>query len=75
MKQVMKHWKLILAMLGAVLVIIIILQNTESVETRLLFMRVSMPRAILLFIACLIGFVVGMITTLTMQRAQKAKSG
>ena len=68
----MKHWKLFLAILGAVLVIIIILQNTESVETRLLFMRVSMPRAILLLLTGLIGFVVGMITAMTMKRTKKS---
>ena len=33
----------------AILVLIVVLQNTESVETKLLFMSLTMPRAALLF--------------------------
>lgn len=41
------------------LILIIIFQNTRTVETRLLFMTISMPRALLLFIAFVVGFASG----------------
>jgi len=46
----------------AVLVLIVALQNTANVETRLLFATVTMPRAILLFVMLAIGFVIGWMT-------------
>lgn len=44
-----------------VLLIIVVFQNTEPVETRLLFATITMPRALLLFIALSIGVVVGLV--------------
>lgn len=55
----MKQIKHIAAIVLAVLGIVIVLQNTDSVETNLLFVTVTMPRAVLLFITLLIGFVSG----------------
>ena len=46
----------------ALLVLIIILQNTESVETKILFFSITMPRAALLFGALVVGFIVGLFT-------------
>ncbi len=54
----------------ALLVLIVVLQNTESVDTRLLFVTVSMPRAALLFSTLLIGYGLGLLT-LTL-RAKKS---
>ncbi len=51
--------KLVVIAILAVLVLIIALQNTAKVETKLLFATVTMPRAILLFVMLAIGFVVG----------------
>ena len=45
-----------------ILVLIISLQNTANVETKLLFASVTMPRAILLFVMLAIGFVIGWLT-------------
>jgi len=45
-----------------ILVLIIALQNTANVETKLLFASVTMPRAILLFVMLAIGFVIGRLT-------------
>ena len=59
----MKKVKLIAIIVISILAFIIFLQNTESVETRILFMKVSMPRAILLILTFLAGFVAGTITT------------
>lgn len=46
----------------AVLVLIVVLQNTESVETKILFMTMTMPRAALLFGALTVGFLLGIFT-------------
>ena len=43
----------------ALLTVIVVLQNTESVDTKLLFLTLSMPRAALLFGTLVIGFVAG----------------
>ena len=40
----------------ALLVLVVVLQNTEAVETKLLFMSVTMPRAAFLFVTLLVGF-------------------
>ena len=44
-----------------VLAVIVILQNTQAVETRLLFVTVTMPRALLLLITFLVGLAAGFI--------------
>ncbi len=46
-----------------ILTVIVILQNTESVSTRLLFATVTMPRSVLLLVTLLIGFAGGALTT------------
>ena len=46
----------------ALLVLIVVLQNTESVETKILFFSVTMPRAALLFGALVVGFIIGVFT-------------
>jgi uncharacterized integral membrane protein len=51
----------LLAVLG-LLVLIVVLQNTEEVETEILFVSVTMPKAVLLFGTLLIGFAMGVLT-------------
>lgn len=46
----------------ALLVLIVVLQNTEAVETRILFMKITMPQAVLLFGALIAGFILGIVT-------------
>ena len=48
----------------SVLVGILVLQNTATVETRLLFFTVSAPRAVLLTATLLIGFALGILVSL-----------
>ena len=60
----MAKFKLIAALVLAVLGIIIVSQNTDTVETRILFATVSMPRAVLLFITTAVGFVLGVLVAL-----------
>jgi len=57
----MRDFKVVLAGVLAVLVAIVAFQNTEQVQTVLLFTSVTMPRAILLFATATIGFVAGAI--------------
>jgi uncharacterized integral membrane protein len=73
----MKQIKQILAVVLAVLGIIIALQNRESVETQLLFVTITMPRAVLLFITLLIGFVSGIFASIYFSKkwVSRGKSG
>lgn len=43
-------------------VLIVVLQNTQAVETNLLFLTVTMPNAALLFGTLIIGFAIGVLT-------------
>ncbi len=58
----MNKTKLITAAVIAVLGIIIIVQNTDPVQTHILFFTVTMPRFILLLITALLGFTVGVLS-------------
>ena len=44
---------------AVLLLIIVVLQNTETVQTQILFFTIEMPRAAMLFGAMLIGFAAG----------------
>lgn len=59
-----KKVKMIATVVLSILALVIILQNVQSVETKLLFIKVSMPQAFLLLLIFLLGFVVGAISTL-----------
>lgn len=43
------------------LVIVFIIQNTETVQVRLLLWNLSMPRSIMIFLVLLIGVAVGVL--------------
>jgi len=45
----------------AALAVIVIFQNTDNVETQLLFWSITMPRAALLSVAMLAGFAGGVV--------------
>jgi uncharacterized integral membrane protein len=71
----MKKAKLVTIIVISILVFIIFLQNTKSVETKILFMQVSMPRVILLILTFIVGFVAGTITTsLVLRKSEKKKT-
>lgn len=61
----MKKTKLAIAGIVAILLVIIIFQNLDTVSTRLLFARVEMPQAALLFLTAAAGFVLGLIGRIT----------
>lgn len=64
----MERFKMISIGILALLGVIIILQNTAPVETKLLFLSITMPRAILLMATTLIGFALGVLVSFYFQR-------
>ncbi len=64
--------KIAVAAVVAILAIIVIFQNTEVVETRLLFIKVGMPRALLLIVTLLLGVLLGLMTAARIRRKPNA---
>lgn len=60
--ELLQKTKIVVVALLAVLIVVIVLQNTEVVETKILFTTISMPRAALLFGTLISGFVIGVLT-------------
>ncbi|MBW2467018.1 MAG: DUF1049 domain-containing protein [Deltaproteobacteria bacterium] len=69
----MNRFKLISIAVLSLLGVIIILQNMEQVETRLLFFTILMPRAILLMGTTMIGFALGILVSFLFQRKEHRK--
>lgn len=61
----MSKAKLIVIGVVAALVLILLFQNRQSVDTRLLFFTITMPRALLLAITAVLGFVAGVVVSLS----------
>ena len=59
---------LVAALIG--LAAIVVLQNTETVETKLLFATLSMPRALLLAVTLGLGILIGLLLGMRRQRRQ-----
>lgn len=57
----MKKFAIVVVAVIGLLVLIVVLQNTEAVSTKILFLTVTMPGAALLFGTLLIGFVLGVV--------------
>lgn len=55
-------------------VVIVTFQNTEQVDTQLLFTTISLPIALLLFTTLAIGFVLGILTTGIVLARRKKKA-
>jgi uncharacterized integral membrane protein len=70
----MKRVKMIGILILALSVGIIVLQNTESVQTKILFFTFTMPRAVLLFLTALIGFIMGVLSSLLISRKKMETS-
>ncbi len=69
----MNRFKMISITILAILGVIIILQNMETVETQLLFFTIPMPRAVLLMVTTLIGFALGILVSFFFQRKEQSK--
>ena len=61
----MKRMKLIGALMGILLIVIVILQNTQPVATRILFLTMTMPNAVLIGLSLLVGVAAGILVALT----------
>jgi uncharacterized integral membrane protein len=55
----------------AIASIVVIAQNTAAVDTRLLFVTVTMPRALLLLLTLATGFVLGLCFSAAILRRKK----
>ena len=64
----MRKAKLIGSIILILLIVIVVLQNTQSVETKILFFTITMPRALLLIASAAIGFVLGLLSSLRISR-------
>ncbi len=58
----MKKMKIILIIIISILTLVVFLQNTKAVETKLLFLTITMPRVLLLILTFIMGFIGGLIT-------------
>jgi uncharacterized integral membrane protein len=67
----MNKTKLIVAIVLAALAVIVVLQNTAAVETKLLFLTVTMPRVLLLFLMLAVGFISGILASLYWTKKKK----
>ncbi len=58
----MNKLKVVIIGVVALFVVIVVLQNTQPVETKLLFVTMTLPNAALLFGTLIIGFTIGVLT-------------
>ena len=70
----MKRFRLIMVAIVSLLILIVVLQNTQSVETKVLFATITMPRALLLLITFLAGGITGLVVAIQMRGRQSAKN-
>ena len=69
----MQKAKLISAITAILLVVVVILQNTTSVDTKLLFITISAPVAVLIGFSLLIGVVAGMLIAMSLSSKKEKK--
>jgi uncharacterized integral membrane protein len=69
----MSHAKLIVALVIAVLILIVIFQNMDTVTARFLFFSVSMPMALAMIIDVAAGFIIGFLVALFYKRSRPAQ--
>jgi uncharacterized integral membrane protein len=67
----MTRTKLVIMAVLALLVLIVILQNTAAVETKILFVTLTTPRAVLLIGTTLVGFLLGVLVAFRMAKQKK----
>lgn len=69
----MKKTKLAAIVILSILAVVIVLQNTEVTQTRILFMTVQMSRALLLLLTFTLGFVTGLLAATGSLRKKATK--
>ncbi len=68
MDDIMPKLKLSALLVLAVLAVVLILQNTQMVVTRLLFISIGMPLAALLAFTLVVGFAAGVLAAMHIAR-------
>jgi uncharacterized integral membrane protein len=66
--KAMRKLKIVVISIVALLVLIVVLQNTQTIETRILFASLRMPLAALLFGTLMIGLALGVLTAVGIVR-------
>ena len=64
----MKNTKQIAAIVAGILAVIVIVQNTATVETHILWITISMPRAVLLALTFALGVLSGILFSMRRRR-------
>lgn len=78
MKQKMSYKRVVkiaIPVILAILLMTIVLQNREEVETHLVFYTVTMPQAALLGIMLMAGYLLGILTMIFVRRGNTRKEG
>ena len=70
----MKKAKLIAIAVVSILTLIIVVQNTEPAQARILFWTVEMSRALLLMLTFILGLVTGILLATYLLRKKNAKT-
>ncbi len=71
----MINFKLLAAFSAILLILIVIIQNSQPVETKFLFISITMPNAALLASTLLIGIFVGILITLSFSSTKRKPGG
>lgn len=69
----MKKFKIILIIVVLLLALIVILQNSQAVNTKILFWSFNLPRAFLLFLTFMFGFISGLLVIIRFEGKAKKK--
>jgi len=64
----MKNAKQIAAIVAGIIAVIVIVQNTATVETHILWITISMPRAVLLALTFALGVLSGIFFSMRRRR-------
>jgi len=70
----MKKVKLAAIVIVSVIALIVVLQNTEVTQTRILFWDLPMSRALLLILTFVLGFVTGVLVASYSLRRKRSKA-
>tara|TARA_R110000782_G_scaffold101029_7_gene187488 strand:- start:3137 stop:3376 length:240 start_codon:yes stop_codon:yes gene_type:complete len=74
-KMNLRNAKLVGIALSVIVILILIFQNRASVDTRVLFVTITMPRAVLLVVMLAVGFVLGLLTAIKTRTGTKREPG
>ncbi len=69
----MKTVKLVVVLVLSILLIMVVVRNTEQVETDLLLFRTELPVIVLLFVTTAGGFALGLLVSFLVRKKDRAK--